>query len=403
MGVGLTLAVAGDTLGFDFLAYHAAATRVLHGQPAYDMSFEGAGGFGLFYYPPTFIPLVLPFGLLAPGLATWLWIAGLLVAFAVGVAVLPVGRSTKWLLVLVAGLSWPFVYAIKLGQVGQLLFLLFAIGWRWLDTGPVLGAAGGLGAAIKIQPGVVLAWAFLTRRWSAVVTGGVVLAVLASLATLLAGAQAWTDFFTLIGRVTDPITTPDNVTPGAVLYQAGVARGPAALIQYASMALALAVFVVAALRMAPVPSYLVAVIVSQLLSPILWDHYALLLLLPVAWLVDRGHWWGVVFVVATPWVAAGAIPPWIYPVAFWGCLAAVAIIGRRTAGPDRVSSVRAALASRVDAMTTCRFQDRVTERAPDAREDGAWGSATLVCMRSRSRSGSSGTSIAGVVRECRCA
>ena len=61
-----------------------------------------------------------------------------------------------------------------------------------------------------------------------------------------------------------------------------------------------------------------AVIVSQLLSPILWDHYALLLLLPVAWLVDRGHWWAVVFVLATPWLATGSIPPWFYPLAFWG-------------------------------------------------------------------------------------
>ena len=54
------------------------------------------------------------------------------------------------------------------------------------------------------------------------------------------------------------------------------------------MALAALVFVVAALRLGAVPSYLVAVIASQLLSPILWDHYALLLLLPVAWLMDRG-------------------------------------------------------------------------------------------------------------------
>ena len=57
--------------GYDFLAYHAAASRVLDGQPAYDMSFEAAGGFGLFYYPPTFIPLVLPFGLLPADVATW--------------------------------------------------------------------------------------------------------------------------------------------------------------------------------------------------------------------------------------------------------------------------------------------------------------------------------------------
>ena len=37
------------------LAYHAAA-RVLSGQPAYDTSYQAAGGFGLFIYPPTFIP-----------------------------------------------------------------------------------------------------------------------------------------------------------------------------------------------------------------------------------------------------------------------------------------------------------------------------------------------------------
>ena len=75
-GVGATLAVADDTLGYDFLAYHAAASRVLAGQPAYDTSFEAAGGFGLFYYPPTFIPLVLPFGLLPADVATWAWIGG---------------------------------------------------------------------------------------------------------------------------------------------------------------------------------------------------------------------------------------------------------------------------------------------------------------------------------------
>ena len=68
--VAAVLASAGRTLGFDFLAYHAAADRVLHGQPAYDTSFQGAGGFGLFYYPPTFIPLILPFGLLGATTAT---------------------------------------------------------------------------------------------------------------------------------------------------------------------------------------------------------------------------------------------------------------------------------------------------------------------------------------------
>ena len=73
-GVGLTLAVAGDTLGYDFLAYHAAIERVADGGPLYDMSYTETGGFGLFYYPPTFAPLLLPFALLAAKTATLAWI-----------------------------------------------------------------------------------------------------------------------------------------------------------------------------------------------------------------------------------------------------------------------------------------------------------------------------------------
>ena len=326
-GVGVTLAVADDTLGYDFLAYHAAASRVLAGQPAYDTSFEAAGGFGLFYYPPTFIPLVLAFGLLPADVATWAWEAGLLAAFAVGVAVMPVARPVKWWIVLLAGVSWPFLYAIKLGQVGPLLFLLMAVGWRWMDRGPALGTSGALGAAIKIQPGLILAWALLTRRWAAVASGAVVLGALALIATLVAGLGAWTDFLALITRVSDPITTPHNFTPGAVAYQLGISRDTAALIQWGLMGLAALAFVLAALRLGAAPSYMVAVIASQLLSPILWDHYALLLLLPVAWLMDRGCWWAAIFVLATPVLIVGQLPPWIYPAAFWATLAAVLVVG----------------------------------------------------------------------------
>ncbi len=321
--VAATIAVAGDTLGYDFLAYHAAADRVLHGQPAYDTSYQAAGGFGLFYYPPTFLPLVLLFGLLPASVATGVWTALLLAAFAAGVALLPVSRRTRWLVVLLAGQSWPFLYAIKLGQVGPLLFLLFVAGWRWLDRPVVLGVTGALGAAIKLQPGLVLAWGLLTRRWAAVTTGAAVLLGLAVAATLLAGGQSWTDFWVLVGRVSDPIATPHNVTPGAVAFQYGASRELAAAIQWISMGLVAVAVVWAALRLPSGPSYLVAVVASQLLSPILWDHYAMLLLLPVAWMVDRGRWWTIGVILATSVLVVGSIPAWVYPVAFWACLAGV--------------------------------------------------------------------------------
>jgi hypothetical protein len=324
-----TLVVAGETLGYDFLAYHAAAARVLGAEAAYDTSFQAAGGFGLFYYPPTFIPLVLVFGLVPAAAATWTWTALLLAAFAIGDALLPVSPRVRWLVVLLAAQSWPFLYAIKLGQVGPLLFLLFAAGWRWMDTRPaILGMSAGLGAAIKLQPGLILVWALLTRRWLAVVSGAAMLAALAALATLLSGAQAWADFLLLVGRVSDPITTPHNVTPGAIAYQLGATGEVASVVQWVSAAAAVGLVVVTALRLGSVPSYLVAVLASQLLSPILWDHYALLLLLPVSWLVDRGHWWAVVPVLATSVILVGVIPAWIYPVAFWVILVGVIAVGR---------------------------------------------------------------------------
>ncbi len=326
--LGATLAVAGDTLGYDFRAYWEAGSRLLAGRPAYDTSYAAAGGFGLFYYPPTFIPLVLPFALLPQTSAVWIWTAGLIAALFGGIALLPVSARLRWLVALLAALSWPALYAVKLGQVGPILLLLFAAGWRWLERPGAVGWAGGLGAAVKLQPGVVLAWALLRRRWADVAAGAVVLAVLAVLATLLAGASAWSDFWLLVGRVGDPITTPHNLTVGAVAYQAGLPRDAATALQWASMAAVVVILVVTALRLPAVPGYLVALIASQLLSPILWNHYAIVLLLPVAWLLSRRQWWAALLPLATAMPLLLVTPAVVYPLEFWVALVAVAVVGR---------------------------------------------------------------------------
>ena len=327
MFVGATVVAAGDTLGFDFLAYHQAAVRVLDGQPLYDMSFAESGGFGLFYYPPTFAPLILAFGWLSDSAATWLWTALLIGAFAVGTILLPVSRTVRWWIVLLAGLSWPFAYAVKLGQVGPLLFLLFAVGWRWLDDPIRLGVSTALGTAIKLQPGIIFVWALLTRRLRAVAVGAVTLAVLAVLATLIAGPGIWADFVTLVRQVGDPITTPHNFTPGAVAYQAGASVEVASVIQLVSTAAVLVAVAVAARLATAEASFLVAVIASQLLSPILWDHYAMVLLLPVAYLCAAGRWWAVLIPLATATPFVGLIPAVVYPAAFFVALVGTLVVG----------------------------------------------------------------------------
>ena len=138
---------------------------------------------------------------------------------------------------------------------------------------------------------------------SAVVVGVVGLAVLSLIATVLAGFGSWFDFLELVRRVSDPITTEHNFTPGAVAYQLGVSAGAAAILQVLVTIGVLGVTGVAALRARAEASYLATIVASQLVSPILWDHYALLLLLPVAWLLERGHRWAIVVpLAATPGV-----------------------------------------------------------------------------------------------------
>jgi alpha-1,2-mannosyltransferase len=334
-GLGATLAVAGDTLGYDFLAYHRAAARLLDGQPLYDMSYTQTGGFGLFYYPPTFAPMLLPFGLLSSSLATWTWIGLSVVAFLVGVAILPVSRSVRWWLVLLAGWSFPFVYAVKLGQVGPLLFLVFAVGWRCLGQPVGFGVSAAIGAALKLQPAVLVVWAVLTRRFQAALVSLAALAVLAIVATILAGTGAWADFVTLIRTVSEPITTAHNFTPGAVAYQLGIDSGSAALIQTINL-VGVAVIFLASIRWSTdESSYLVAVIASQLVSPILWDHYAMLLLLPVAYLLSAGRWWALAIPLVTAWPLVGITPPAAYPIVFWVALVATFLVGLQARDPHQ--------------------------------------------------------------------
>lgn len=327
-GLAVWSAAQAGTLGFDFLSYDSAVRRFLGGGILYDQSFQETGAFGLFYYPPPFVLLAVPLTLLNPDAAAGVFTGILLVTFMLAVAILPVSTRIKWVILLLGGMSWPLVYAIKLGQVGPILLFLFAVGWRWMDRPWRLGGATAIGIAIKIQPALILGWALLTGRRRAVVAGLVVFAVLAVAATIVAGPSSWIDQATLLARVSKPIDTPRNYTPGRLAFEAGASQAVAWGVQIANWVLVAAAVLYAIARTDPVPSYLAVVIASQLISPILWDHYALMLLLPVAYLLSRGHWWAVVIPLTTSVPLVGITPPVVYPVAFWVTLIAVVWVGR---------------------------------------------------------------------------
>ena len=327
LGVLLIVIAAGSTLGYDYQAYVAAARHVLNREPLYDSAVSEAIGFAVFLYPPQFAVAMIPFALLDPTVGLWAWLALIVAAFVAGVWLLPVRREVRWAVVLLAGLSWPFLYSIKLGQVGPLLFLAFAIGWRYMDRPVALGASAVVGTLIKLQPGLVFVWALATRRWRAVGVGIVVAAAATATTLLLVGASAFGDYLALLGRINKPVTTTHNFTPGAIAYQLGVPESSAALLQIGVVVGVLAVTVFAWFRASPETSYIVTVVASQLLSPVLWEHYAMLLLIPTALLLQRGHWWA----AAIP--LAGWVPGLAYPITF-----AVALLAPFL--PTRVKAVR---------------------------------------------------------------
>lgn len=325
--VGAVLASAGSTLGYDLYAYVHAAERLLAGKPLYDPAVDVAGGFAIYLYPPPFALLAVPFVPLTAAFGPWPWIGLLVACFALGVAILPVRREVRWLVLLLGGLSWPLAYSLKLGQVGPILFLLFAAGWRWRDRPRPLGVAMALGTIVKVQPALLLGWALLTRRWQAlgVALGG--LAIGAVAATMASGAGSWADYLALLQRVSAPVTTAHNFTPGAIAFQMGLPQEAATVLQWVSVVAALLVVAWAALRAGGEVGYLTAVTASQLISPLLWDHYAMLLLLPTAWLLDRGRWWAAAIPLATSVLLIG-LPPVVYPIAFWAALVAPLVVSR---------------------------------------------------------------------------
>ena len=322
--IAAILAAAGSTLGYDYLAYDAAARRVLAGQPLYDLSYAAAGSFGLFYYPPSFIPLVLPFAALFDAhAATLAWIGTLLAAFGAGVAVLPVRGSVRWAVLLLAGLSWPFLYALKLGQVGPLLFLSGAVAWRWAERPALAGSAIAAGAAIKVQPILLLGWALVSHRWHTLLVGLGALGGLCVLATVVAGTGSWQDFVTLLLRVSDPIDSPHNLTLGAIAFRAGLPRDAAASFQVASIALVALVTIWAWVRSPAATAIVVTAMASQLVSPIIWAHYAMILLLPVALLLERRQWWAAALPVVT-WLPVEGLYPVVFAIGLLAPLTSVA-------------------------------------------------------------------------------
>ena len=54
-------------------------------------------------------------------------------------------------------------------------------------------------------------------------------------------------------------------------------------------------------------SFMVTIGATLLLAPLLWDHYLAALILPAAFLAQRGEWWGLLLPLLA-WLPPGVLP-----------------------------------------------------------------------------------------------
>lgn len=279
---------------YDFRAYYDAALRLIATGSPYQAETLGGpfrpGPFGLYLYSPPLAIFFMPLTWLGEQAAVMAWLGFRVGLIALTCAVMPVSRPIRLAAFGIAALSAPYLFDLNLGNVSLIVTFFAAITWRWLDR-PIGSVA--LAAALTLRPtmGIVCAWWLLRRQWRPVAWTAAAAAVIFLVTLPVVGLEGWFEYVTVLRNLSNVTGVLRNVDLGTSLMAFGVPAGAATLALYGGYAIAIAA-VLLSLRRDRELSYVVTIMSSLLLAPLLWDHYLTMLLLPAAFLASRGRAWG---------------------------------------------------------------------------------------------------------------
>jgi Glycosyltransferase family 87 len=332
IGVIALVTILADPYQMDFVSYWAGAELAIDGNPAgaYDLEVHRAVELGAiplrgalpFAYPPCFLLLLAPFGLLSYPVAAFDWV---LLTFAAYCAALRRwAPAMPWL-----ALSFPpLLVNVITGQAGFLVAALFIGGMILLPKRPL--AAGLLLGLLVVKPqlGLVLPVALVAgREWRAIAGGAASSIGLVLLSIAIFG---WTAYEAWLGNAELIASIAGEGLAGwhrmasvyGALRQTGLGSGAAWAI-HAAVALAAAgaaglVWYRKADRGARAGALAAA---TALASPYLFVYDTLILVVPFLWLIGRGrHWlllglvWAILF-LALVQVAGWSGGPNLMPLA----------------------------------------------------------------------------------------
>lgn len=258
-----------------FLAHQAAIMRaggIAIGETARHV-------FSIPVYPAPANVAIIPLSLLP------LWLAGAIytaLSVAAMVLALHLLGVRDWRCPAIALLSWPFIHGLFLGALGPFLVLGLAVSWRWRSRlwPPAIAVASIVVA--KIFPWPLGVWLLITRRYKALALA-VALALLVTLgAWAVIGWQGLAQYPQMLANLSF-IQELRAVSLVAVLIAIGFSPGIASALALSAAAGLLGL----AWRLSRRPdgdsvAFSLAILAALTGTPIVWDHYLVLLFVPIA-------------------------------------------------------------------------------------------------------------------------
>ena len=120
------------------------------------------------------------------------------------------------------------------------------------------------------------------------------------------GIGSYRDYLRVLTNVSEVTGVPNNLDLGSTFLRFGLGPTVATVALLSGYAVAI-VAVIWALRRDAEVGFMVTLGASLLLAPLLWDHYLVNLLLPAAFLAQRGRPWALALPLLA-WLPAPALP-----------------------------------------------------------------------------------------------
>jgi alpha-1,2-mannosyltransferase len=265
-------------------AYLPAAESVLHGHSPYpaldDPILEDQKGY---VYPPQLVLVVLPLTALPVGVVAVIVTVGLLALLGLTLRILGI-RDVRCY---AAAVLWvPSVSAVLLGNLSIPLAFAVAVAWRYRDRVWPPAWALGLAVAAKLLMWPILVWTLATRRFR--VTAWAVAIGLAStvLAWAAIGFDGLTGYPDLLRRLSD-IQSERSYSIVGMSATAGLGGDAGRILTLVIGGALLVACVLLARRQDEPRSFTCAIAATLAMSPIVWLHYLVVLLVPMAILRPR--------------------------------------------------------------------------------------------------------------------